>query len=217
MLSLVASSCAASRFPTLFAIAQQWTNNVPRNMVIVIEGLDGVGKSSVATRLVKMLGPGAQLHYALPEKMRESRADFDALDEIEKRQFYLLGNCVAMAEANAEYNVLDRSYASTLAYHRGTNVAQGLGDYEHSSSLTWPPHLKPHHYFYLSCEEPVRLARLSGRKTTELTEEEIRLAASDKMRNEIDWTYRNLEGVQVVDVTHLSQDAAAEALLLRIL
>lgn len=214
MLSLLASSCAASKFPALFLTAQQWTNNVPRNLVIVIEGLDGVGKSSVAARLVELLGRGAQLHYALPETMRKKRAEFDAMDEIEKRQFYMIGNCVTMSEAKAEFNVFDRSYASTLAYHRGTIVGQGFGECGHSTTLKWPSHLKPHYYFYLTCEERVRLARLSGRQQTE---EEIRLAASDKMRNEIDWTYRNFEDVQVVDVTHLSQDDVAEALFRRIL
>lgn len=181
----------------------------PKN-VVVIEGMDGVGKSSVAARLVEMLGPRAKLHYSLPDTMKEVRGEFDAMDEDEKRQFYMVGNCVSMAKANSEYNVFDRSYASTLAYHRGT-----VGNQEHLTPLKWPTYLKPQHYFYLHCDEAVRQTRLNGRNA--LTPEEIRLAASNAMRDEIDWTYRNFEDVKIMDVSKLSIEEAASLILKAIL
>ena len=177
--------------------------------MIVIEGLDGVGKSSVVQRLAWRLGPGAKLQYALPADMRAERAIFDAMSEIEKRQFYLIGNLVAVAETDAECCVFDRSYASTVAYHRGTLAIQR--PLERPMMLVWPAALQPTHYFYLHCDEAIRLNRLQNRTaTTPKTEEESRLAESATMRDEIDWSYRHFEGVQEIDVSHLSQDDVCE-------
>lgn len=210
MLSLLSTSCAAVAFPARFALAQQeWSRCRPGRIVIVLEGLDGVGKSSVAKRLAQRLGPGAKLQYALPEDMRAGRAVFDAMSETEKRQFYLIGNLVAAAEADAECCVFDRSYASTVAYHRGTLATQR--PLERPMMLVWPAALRPTHYFYLHCDETVRLNRLQNRTaTTPKTAEETRLAESAAMRDEIDWCYRHFEGVQEIDVSQLSQDDVCE-------
>jgi thymidylate kinase len=210
MLSLLAESCAATAFPARFAIAQKWMQCVPRNTVIVIEGMDGVGKSAVAKRLVDMLGPSAKLYYALPEDMRQCRAPFDAMSEVEKRQFYLIGNLSAMAEADAEYCIFDRSYASTVAYQRGTLAAVLQHQLDRPPVMKWLSSLRPHYYFYFKCNEEVRLNRLKNRSAS--TDEEQLLEQSVAMREEIEWTYRNFEGTREVDVSTLTQDQVAEQL-----
>jgi len=214
MIALLSQSCAAQTFPARFALAQSWLHCKPRNTVIVLEGMDGVGKSTAAQRLVNLLGPSAKLYYSLPEDMRQHRLLFDAMSEAEKRQFYFIGNLVAMAEADAEYCVFDRSFASTIAYQRGTRAVQLQQKLERPSVLQWPAALRPHRYFYLTCNETVRLARLTARPNH--TDEEKLLAISPAMRDEIDWTYRHFENIQEIDVSFQTQDQVVERLFNKI-
>jgi len=180
----------------------------------VLEGMDGVGKSSVARRLTNLLGPSAKLYYPLPDDMRQSRALFDVMSEVEKRQFYFIGNLAAVAEADAEYCVFDRSFASTVAYQRGTLASHLQYPLDRPPLLRWPAALRPRHYFYLTCDESVRLARLATRP--ECTTEEKLLASSPAMRDEIDWTYRHFENIQEIDVSSRTQDQVAEHIFSRL-
>jgi len=214
MLSLLRESCAAQAFPTQFALARTWLQCAPRSNIIVLEGMYGVGKSTVAQLLVNLLGPSAKLYYPLPEEMRQSRMLFDVMSEVEKRQFYFIGNLAAMAQVDAEYCVFDRSFASTVAYQRGTMAAHLQHHLDRPPMLRWPASLRPNHYFYLTCDEPTRLARLAQRPG--YTAEEQLLASSVAMREEIDWSYRHFENIQEIDVTLQSQEQVAEQIFNRI-
>lgn len=93
--------------------------------MIVLEGLDGVGKSTVAKALAKRLGatllcsPGGVGALAL-ENLGLLRAHFDASAPVVRREFYRFANVTVSEQANALLRsgpvVVDRYWASTVAY-----------------------------------------------------------------------------------------------------
>lgn len=94
---------------------------------VVIEGLDGVGKSTIAKAMADRLN--AQLFRSPGELGQLSvsglgilRAHFDATDAPVRREFYRFANTVVSAQVRATCQtqavVLDRYWPSTVAYAR---------------------------------------------------------------------------------------------------
>jgi thymidylate kinase len=209
MLTLNRNSAAARQFPSLLQLAEQW-QGLPSSRttkVIVVEGLDGCGKSELVGRLSSSLQIPQE--YSLHPEMREHRHAFDSMDETEKRQFYLLGNEALMAELQRpEYRapvcILDRSYATTLSYHYGHLTAEGETSIEQllSKPIRWPTKLKPDLYIILHCEESERIRRLNRRG--QQTQEETLLATNERFRSSIKYCLENFEDSHVIDTTDLT-------------
>jgi thymidylate kinase len=220
MLSLSLVSRVCQEFPKHHQLAKIWLETFSKSesflRLIVIEGMDGVGKTTAAQGLLHALGKRAQLFYSLPPEFKAVRSVYDQMEEYEKRQFYLLGGILTVMKAyqtpGIDYCILDRSYATTVAYHRGNLVFEGQSQ-DRSTLIQWLPALKPDWYFYLVCSEKERRQRLENR-TLSLTTEEQRLEESKPMRDEIDWSYRNFQGfTNIVDVDLLIPSKVVKILL----
>lgn len=75
-----------------------------RGRAVVIEGLDGTGKSTLAASLAGALG--ARLARCPPESLRSIRPIFDGIGcEAVERAFYTAGNYIAAAEMDAAAEV----------------------------------------------------------------------------------------------------------------
>jgi thymidylate kinase len=93
--------------------------------MVVLEGLDGVGKSTVAKALAERLGatllcsPGGVGALAL-DNLGPLRMHFDACAPVVRREFYRFANVTVSERANALLKsgpvVVDRYWASTVAY-----------------------------------------------------------------------------------------------------
>lgn len=208
MLRVDNNSVAARQFPRLLQLVAEWRGSLStrKTKVIVIEGMDGCGKSELVGRLSSSLGIPHE--YSLHPELREHRSVFDSMEETEKRQFYLLGNEALMAELQgpqygAPICILDRSYATTLSYQYGHLAGESedpVEDLLPPKPIRWPTELKPDLYIVLHCEESERLRRLSNRG--QQTPEEALLATNERVRSAIQYCYGNLEDVHIVDTTN---------------
>jgi thymidylate kinase len=169
-----------------------------RTYSVVIEGLDGVGKSTVCQQLAKVLG--AKLFKTPPQRLTPFRRYFDDVGGDIRHGYYLTGNFMVgeeMREAveNGRIAVCDRYYATTQAY----NLAKKDLDVPIPSPESAPegtyklPHglYQPDYMVLLTLDETIRLQRLSGRIDVEETAEEAHLRQKEILGERINQVYKN--------------------------
>jgi thymidylate kinase len=144
-----------------------------RGKFIVVEGLDGVGKTTTINRLAERL-QAAKLKTP-PDEIASIREQCATSTTAELRlHYYMLGNYLVAEEikkrlAAGENVVLDRFYASTMAY------MWGFGRLPFSNT-DWPPNLlRPDYTFVLNLPRDARIERLAARTTIAHTAEELKL------------------------------------------
>ncbi|KAH9577846.1 Thymidylate kinase-like domain [Trypanosoma melophagium] len=170
------------------------TTTVPLNsspkekkVLIVLEGLDGVGKSLVSQTLVRKLGGDrAQLMRTPDPAYNDIRELFRVQDEKTARAFYSAANYLAAWDAfhptdQRQFIVFDRWWCSTcaMALANTYNLASlpPAGDVVYQ----WPQDLpKPDVGVFLYVEEHIRQARIRRRAPEDA--EERRLREQQEMR-----------------------------------
>jgi thymidylate kinase len=179
---------------------------------VVVEGLDGVGKSTAAAALAQRLG--AVLLRTPPDSMRSFRSYFhdpSRPDEAGngsaamRKAYYMVGNFVAGSEMagavrSGRSAVCDRYFPSTVAYVRGKSGAgeDGRGILDPlppagDPAWAWPAELeRPAHLLLLTLPEPVRVRRRAGRAGVAETAEEALLAARPEVAERINEGYRRM-------------------------
>lgn len=180
---------------------------------VILEGLDGVGKSTTIAKLKERLG-AVQLRTP-PDEIRPYRAYFDANPTTLRQGYYELGNFIAGAqmkkavEEDGKPVVCDRFYASTKAYSLAYDTTLPPPD---SPLYQWPETLyRPSHMILLSLPEPTRLARREGRTTEAETVEEA------KLRTEPDFAERVMENFRRLGCVEVSAEGTTEEVVERIL
>ncbi|KAM9466180.1 UMP-CMP kinase 2, mitochondrial [Clarias gariepinus] len=179
-------------------------NHDKRFPVIVVEGLDATGKTTLTCSLQKALG--AVLLKSPPQCLAHFRQCFDAEPPLIRRAFYALGNYITAAQIARESShapvIIDRYWHSTAAYAIATAVngreenlpAVGSQIYE------WPSDLhRPGLVLLLSVSPEERLRRLSNRGL-EKTEEESQLEINHLFRCKVDEAYRRIQNPACVVV-----------------
>jgi UMP-CMP kinase 2, mitochondrial len=171
--------------------------------IIVVEGLDGVGKTTMTTSLAAKLG-GVLVRTPDPS-LEPLRALFRSLDEPLARAFYCGANYLA-ASAVGELSktqpvVLDRWWCSTcamtLAGRPGCTV-QGLPPVT-DPIYQWPNDLPTFNVgVLLQVDEAIR--RLRMKRRNDENEEEALLAAKADMRETAMEAYRRFGLLTTVDI-----------------
>ncbi|KAJ8971402.1 hypothetical protein NQ317_005518 [Molorchus minor] len=139
--------------------------------LIILEGLDGSGKSTVGKRVAKKLN--AVQWRTPPDSINHLRHLFET-NSILRTAYYSMGNYIAALEVQLILKdkpvVMDRFWHSTAAYA----IAQAVEDYPDKYEMPpandkiycWPEDLfRPDIVLLLDVSEQVRLQRLSRRKS----------------------------------------------------
>ncbi|XP_058254341.1 UMP-CMP kinase 2, mitochondrial [Hemibagrus wyckioides] len=165
--------------------------------VIVIEGLDATGKTTLTCSLQKALG--AVLLKSPPQCLAHLRPRFDSEPPLIRRAFYALGNYITAAQIARESShapvIADRYWHSTAAYAIATAVS---GREENlpavgSEIYEWPHDLlRPSMVLLLSVSPEERLRRLSHRGLDK-TEEESQLEINHLFRRKVDEAYKRIQ------------------------
>lgn len=182
----------------------------PAPVSIVLEGLDGVGKSTAARLLASQL-KAVQLRTP-PTSLLPCRPYFDSRPEL-RAGYYETGNFIAAAEmsnalASSRSAVCDRFFASTRAYvlaRAGELPPPGDAAYD------WPAELpRPTHCVQLVLPEPLRIARRALRVDLPETREEAAL------RSDAAFAGRVVDAYDRLGCTRVSAEGTVEEVVARI-
>nr|XP_002124573.1 UMP-CMP kinase 2, mitochondrial-like [Ciona intestinalis] len=173
--------------------------------IIVIEGLDATGKSTLTENLAKRLNGCAR--KSPQDCVLHLRKTFDSHFQLLRRAYYAIGNYAFAAQvlhdAQSGPVVCDRFWHSTAAYAIATDVK--VGDETHLPPArhwvySWPPDLlKPDIVILLTISDELRRCRLEGRNT-EKTDEEIRMEKSRLFRQRIAEVYKRMDNPALVEL-----------------
>jgi len=179
-------------------------HNVKKNPLIILEGLDGSGKSAMSRRLASKIS--AEKCSTPPESIKHLRTFFDNHSEL-RTAFYSLGNYIAALEISCILTekpvVVDRFWHSTTAYALAQEVANdpnklSLPQVE-DDIYKWPSDLlKPDIVILLNVSEEVRLERHSRRHPESVTLQEKLLKDDTKFREDVLKAYTNMREPSVV-------------------
>lgn len=157
--------------------------SVERGKFIVIEGLDGVGKTTTIDRLAERLH-AAKLKTP-PDNITAIREQCANSSTPQLRyHYYMLGNYLVAEEVKAllaagQNVVVDRFYASTMAYMWGF----GRLPFDNTD---WPTNLlTPDYTFVLNLPRESRINRLAARTSVAHTPEELKLKIAPEIEQSI--------------------------------
>lgn len=180
------------------------------NTFIVIEGIDGVGKTTIAKNLAQALGA---VYYPTPPEtlvhfkrelhdgtITNLRHFVDQLGNNEIRFFYyLIGVLYASQDIKellkSNSVVCDRYISSTLAYH------YALSPTLKNIDLSNLHYLQPDAEFLLDANETTRMQRINSRGSKSASDKQIE--ENTLLLGNIRSEFRNL-GLKVVDTSALS-------------
>lgn len=202
---------------------------------VVLEGLDGVGKSTAAKELAARLSGPCVVRRTPPPELDALRPYFDGKTAAVRRAFYQLANAMAgedarLLVARGVSVVLDRYWPSTYAYAALDDAAAAPPAAAADAPASWPSALfPPTHLVLLSVSEETRAARVEARAAAEdaavrVTAEEEVLRNAAGRRRRVQSRYAEVlaasEAAGIACTTlncdGLSSDDVSRALLARI-
>ncbi|KAG5512266.1 hypothetical protein JKF63_07788 [Porcisia hertigi] len=171
-----------------------------KHPVIVLEGLDGTGKTVVAGTLAERLS-GVAISTP-PLQFAEVRETFRGQDEALARAFYSAANYIAaegiLAAAQSSVVVVDRWWCSTCAMALANCCSWDTLPPRGDAVYHWPKDLpEPDLGFLLCVEEAVRAERIRRRAPEDA--EERRLSSNGEMRRVAMEAYRRTNVLTEVD------------------
>ena len=202
--------------------SKQSSEQVKNKFCIVIEGLDGIGKSTIVNYLAENLN--AKLIATPPDIIKPFRSIFIEDNNTDIRfTYYMVGNFIAGEEVKRilldEQNqsvIMDRFYASTIAYIMGKSDDElpTIG----SDVYSWPKDLfKPEYMFVLTMDETDRIERLINRsikQNNQLSKEDMQIKSNPFISERINQIYRNIGCIEIkvnkTDTTEMICDKIKE-------
>lgn len=183
----------------------------PGSGVIILEALDGVGKSTAANTVAQMIGG---VVYDSSFEVKRLRRIASSMEHgcIERTnafyQILMMMSEEISAQSKNEIVIVDRFYASWASDECGIGRLK-LSDL---SGTGWPIELlKPDLRIHLRAEESERISRMNGRSTQ--NSREIKLADDDVYRRRVIRSISILSDVEI-DNTHIGPDQVAAQIVL---
>lgn len=165
-----------------------------KKTLILLEGMDGVGKSRVARTLVDRLGAEARMIATPDPAFADIRKIFRAQTEELSRAFHSAANYIAAWDAfhatdQRSFVVFDRWWCSTCAMALANSCTLTTFDEIGDSVFEWPSDLpRPDMAVLLYVDEHIRRERIRQRAPEDA--EERRLSAMQEMREVTMRAYR---------------------------
>jgi thymidylate kinase len=186
-----------------------------RRPVILIEGLDGVGKSTLSRRLADQLGAvrlSSPPELGAHEVLGPLRGHFDTRPTAVRRAFYRFANLIVSEAAEVSRAdrpvVIDRYWPSTVAFGVGVDNAVDLEAWVGR----YPPELiVPDVMIVLEVDERARAARMTKRGEA-MTQEEDVLASGLAKRAAVSQVYRAFAPI-VIDTSPHDEDGVLRRVL----
>tara|TARA_Y100000746_G_scaffold214876_1_gene208556 strand:+ start:739 stop:1395 length:657 start_codon:yes stop_codon:yes gene_type:complete len=176
-------------------------------MLIVFEGLDGVGKSTVVQGVISALN--ARLMRTPSPLLKEARRRCSDLPPEVGEALFDLGNMMAsaeMREMDEQTVVCDRYLVSTVSRRLASENVDSPELLRALSSWTWPEHLlEPALSVHLCLQEDERKKRVRHRG--EMTADEERLEVDSRYRASLLMAYSELCDI-TIDLTGLDEEQA---------
>ena len=161
-------------------IDQQDKNN--STVFIVLEGLDGIGKSTTAEQLVGVLG--AESFHTPDNRLQEVRRIFDSCSMNTRTAFYVASNLLASDQIRERLRqksiVLDRYYGSTFAAAYSHKLFPA-SDLNFKAEVFSANLVKPDVTILLKLDEEVRQERIKKRGKS-LNRDELNLLRNSDFR-----------------------------------
>ena len=188
------------------------------NRLIVIEGLDGTGKSTLISSLCNQLD--ATL-ISTPPEMFDSRISegelrefFDATEQSRRREYYrsanFLASELALIALEKSHVIMDRYWPSTAAFS-----AMDESNPEWEELGTFPKgFVRPDTIILLTVSEEERGNRIKNRGEL-LTDEEIRLSSQKENRQRVLEGLRAFEPIEI-DTTNLDTEEVLDIVKLQL-
>ena len=184
---------------------------------IVIEGLDGIGKSTTIDRLCERLG--AQTASSPTPFMNKIRKRFHDAEPDLRNQYYELCNAEFSDTVESMLEdgdvVCDRFVASTASFKLANRNCQWQEFQESLNNWKWPSTCRqPDIIIHLLLQEDERTRRILSRGEL-LDQQEARLLEDPSFRIRTLSVFNELCDV-TIDITGLSTDQIVEKILLKI-
>jgi thymidylate kinase len=178
------------------------SSSKPKMPFIVVEGLDGTGKSHVSRALNERLG--LELRGTPPEYIKHLKGFFNDQREPVKRAYFAFGNYLAAAEVVSSKlncgNVMDRYWHSTAAYAISHEITKNIKSSITPADFIWPYDLlQPDLVLFLTVSEEIRVARHAKRNTTN-TKEEKMLTNNGIFRENLINSYLQITGPKLLSL-----------------
>ncbi|XP_044129833.1 UMP-CMP kinase 2, mitochondrial [Bufo gargarizans] len=186
--------------------------------IIVIEGLDATGKSTLTESLKTHLK--AALLKSPPESISHWRTTFDSEPSLIKRAYYAVGNYIGATEiaktSKTSPVIVDRFWHSTAAYAIATEMGGGIHNLpdHHHDVYHWPEDLlRPDLVILLTVRDEERIRRIRQRGLQE-TKEEKELEANSMFRQKVEEVYKRMEDPScvIIDASPSMEMVLQEAL-----
>jgi len=177
-------------------------------MFVAIEGLDGVGKTTVSRLLASRLN--AECFITPPEDIRHLRSLVEDGSPIARYMYYLVGDIVVSERIKKVLRggrdvVCDRYILSTQVYHRALNPNSWAID-EGVLGI-----IQPNVTVLLTCSEEERLRRLKSRRKIDVPDAHIE--GNEDLMKAVDKLYHSFLGLVEIDSTRMTAGETVDAVL----
>lgn len=183
-------------------------------MHIAIEGMDGVGKTSIGRKVAEKLGfefVEKPLHYlfdqngSLENYMRISTSINEQDDKLLKLWFYGLGNIYIKSNWKGKNVVTDRHLVSNYFWNCDEKIEEAFKTLMNYASI-------PEITFLLYAQPEVRLKRIVERNPLDKDADNVNLypGAYDKMKKFLE---ENDMDYVVIDTSHTTSDEASDIIV----
>jgi dTMP kinase len=183
-----------------------------KNLFIVIEGLDGSGKSTITKKLSHKLNCTSYKTPSIPFNDLRSIID-ESKDCICRFLFYLTTVCYASFEIKKlltqNHVICDRYLFSTIAYHYCMNPDLKKDQLNFLKESI----LKPDFSFYLEADYETRMERICKREKLQMN-----IALADKLNHkefnkQVEEEFRRFENLIYINTEKMSPEQIVESII----